>query len=187
MALVQEIPEALIRSAQAGDPAAVSRLLAQLRPHAYRWALVQTQSPDDAEDIVQDALLRAVRGLRFFAHESRITTWLHTIVRSTAADWRRTRRRRAALLVQQQVRTTVEPEQAANQELIDAVRAGIGMLSGRQREVFDLVDLKGMAPGEAAGLLGMNAATVRVHLLRARRRMRSHLLDRHAHAVEDRT
>ena len=42
----------------------------------------------------------------------------------------------------------------------------------RQREVFDLVDLQGLKPAEAADLLEMNPQTVRVHLLRARRRMR---------------
>ena len=46
----------------------------------------------------------------------------------------------------------------------------------RQREVFDLVDLQGLDPKEAAELLEMNPNTVRVHLLRARRRMRREML-----------
>ena len=46
----------------------------------------------------------------------------------------------------------------------------------RQREVFDLVDLQGLEPKEAAELLEMNPNTLRVHLLRARRRMRREML-----------
>ena len=48
----------------------------------------------------------------------------------------------------------------------------------RQREVFDLVDLQGLKPREAADLLEMNPNTLRVHLSRARRRMRKEMLAR---------
>ncbi|MBR9989535.1 MAG: RNA polymerase sigma factor, partial [Gemmatimonadetes bacterium] len=94
MALEHEIPDELVRAAKGGDTLALSRLLEMVRPRAYRWALVQTGSPDDAEDIVQEALLRATRGIGGFAFTARFTTWLHAIVRSATADWRRTRRRR---------------------------------------------------------------------------------------------
>jgi RNA polymerase sigma-70 factor (ECF subfamily) len=185
MALEQEIPEPLVRAAQRGDEAALARLLEAVRPQVQRWALIQTGSPDDAEDIVQEALLRAVRALGSFNHAARITTWLHTIVRSTAADWHRTRKRREALLRQRTAAPAVarQPEPAG--PLLDVVRGSLGTLPARQREVFDLIDLQGYSPAEAAHLLDMNATTVRVHLLRARRRLRTRILEMHPHMVED--
>jgi RNA polymerase sigma-70 factor (ECF subfamily) len=185
MALAQEIPEPLVRAAQRGDEVALSRLLEAVRPRVYRWALIQTGSPDDAEDIVQEALLRAARALGSFNHAARITTWLHAIVRSTAADWRRTRKRRGALLRQRSSpeEVTRQPEPAG--ALLDVVRGNLGTLPARQREVFDLIDLQGYTPAEAAVMLAMNGATVRVHLLRARRKLRTRILESHPHIVED--
>lgn len=185
MALEQEIPERLVRAAQLGDEAALSRLLEAVRPRVYRWALIQTGSPDDAEDIVQEVLLRAARALASFNHEARITTWLHAIVRSTTADGRRTRKRREALLRQRSSpdEVTRQPDPAG--ALLDVVRGSLGTLPARQREVFDLIDLQGYTPAEAAAMLGMNGTTVRVHLLRARRRLRERILESHPHIVED--
>ena len=185
MALEQEITDELVRSAQRGDAAALSRLLGVMRPRVYRWALVQTGSPDEAEDLTQETLLRATRGLRDYAFAARFTTWLHAIVRRTAADWRRTRRRRATLLLEHGESGAVAHQPEVRALLTDLVRDSLGTLTGRQREVFDLVDLQGYSPAEAAAVLGMNATTVRVHLLRARRHVRTTILAMHPHIVED--
>jgi RNA polymerase sigma-70 factor (ECF subfamily) len=185
MTLEQDLSEALVRRAQQGDPAALSRLLEIVRPRVYRWAVVQTGSPDDAEDIVQETLVRAHRHIGGFDLDARFTTWLHSVMRRTAADWRRTRARRAALLRDRHASQppTVQPEQMG--PLPELVRRCMHGLPGRQREIFDLIDLQGYTPAEAAALLDMNATTVRVHLLRARRRIRSRILELHPHIVEE--
>ena len=56
------------------------------------------------------------------------------------------------------------------------IRTLLSELPMRQREVFDVVELQGLKPIEAADLLGMNPNTLRVHLLRARRAMRRAML-----------
>lgn len=183
--LEQHMEDGLVRRAQLGDGAALSRLLAAIRPRLYRWALVQTGSPDDAEDIVQETLLRASRHIGDFAFDARFTTWLYAVLRRTAADWRRTRSRRAALL-----RDRYEPPPHAEQPepsgaLLDIVRAGLHGLPARQREIFDLVDLQQYTPAEVAALLDMNPTTVRVHLLRARRTIRKRILESHGSIAED--
>lgn len=63
---------------------------------------------------------------------------------------------------------------------LQLIRTLLVELPPAQREIFDLVDLQGLKPSEAAGLLEMNPSTLRVHLLRARRRMRSEMLGRGA-------
>jgi RNA polymerase sigma-70 factor, ECF subfamily len=182
----QEIPDTLVRAAQRGDAAALSQLLDRVRPRVYRWALVHTAAPDDAEDLVQETLVRAARNLRAFAFGARFTTWLHAIVRSTAADARRRQRRREALLRQKYALPTPAPQPQPTPDLVGVVRASLNGLTARQREVFDLVDLQGHTPAEVAGQLDMNATTVRVHLLRARRQLRVRILESHPHLVEDR-
>jgi RNA polymerase sigma-70 factor (ECF subfamily) len=57
-----------------------------------------------------------------------------------------------------------------------AARAALTGLPPRQREVFDLVDLQGHAPHEAAAVLGLSDGTVRTHLFRARRAVRAAVL-----------
>ncbi|HUF49785.1 MAG TPA: RNA polymerase sigma factor [Longimicrobiales bacterium] len=176
----------LVRAAQVGPEAALLRLLAAVRPLVYRWSLVQTGAPDDAEDITQQVLLRVQRGVSSFTFAARFTTWLYAVTRRTAADWRRTQQRRSTLLA-------ARPPQAAHSEqpdiessrLLELVRVHLGGLPARQRELFDLVDLQGVPPNEAADRLGLNHNTARVHVLRARRAIRARILAVHPDIVEE--
>jgi RNA polymerase sigma-70 factor, ECF subfamily len=176
------------RRAQRGDQRALGQLLRAVRPRVFRWALIHTGSPDDAEDITQATLLRAQRALPDFGFAARFTTWLYSVTRSVAADARRTQRRRAELLSQRTMvaeGSNAEPK-LDERRLVALVREQLGPLPVRQREVFDLVDLQGRAPADVAELLGLDAATVRVHLLRARRTIRARIMERNAALVEDR-
>jgi RNA polymerase sigma-70 factor (ECF subfamily) len=176
------------RRAQRGDQRALAQLLRAVRPRVFRWALVQTGSPDDAEDITQAALLRAQRALSGFGFAARFTTWLYSITRSVAAEARRTQRRRSELMSRQSTATavsTAEPE-LDERRLLALVHEQLAALPVRQREVFDLVDLQGRASADVAELLGLDPATVRVHLLRARRTIRTRVMERNPALVEDR-
>ncbi len=64
------------------------------------------------------------------------------------------------------------------------MRAFFGALPARQREVFDLVDLQGYDPSEAALLIGIAPAAVRATLHKARAAVRAHLVARHPGASE---
>ena len=174
--------ERLARQAAGGDELAFARLVHAVRPRLYRWALVQVGDADDAEDITQAVSLRLHRGLAGFRHGSALGTWLYTLVRSAAADWRRGVKRRS---VRQRSYATshatfsVAPDRVDADRLLALVRDQLGALPARQREVFDLAELQGVAPGEVARLLGLGESTVRVHLLRARRAIRARVLARH--------
>ncbi len=69
-------------------------------------------------------------------------------------------------------------------QLIEIVRSFFRELSERQREIFDLVDLQGYRPAEAAEMLGIDAATARTHLLRARRTIRGRIVDHYPELLE---
>ena len=176
------------RQAQRGDELAWGRLLRAVRPRVLRWALVHTGSADEAEDITQAALLRAQRALPDFSFAARFTTWLYSVTRSVASDWRRKQRRREDLFAQRAATPDAhwDSPRLDEQELINLVHRYFADLPARQREVFDLVDLQGHAAADVAEMLGANPATVRVHLLRARRTIRERILQTNAALVEDR-
>ncbi len=142
-----------------------------------------TGDPDDAEDVAQLVLLKTVGSIRTFDGRAKVTSWVYRITRNTALDHQRGKRRerrlaeKAEWLAEVQTLRVEDPlhdlEMERTLRLIRTLMEGLSMA---QREVFDLVELQGLKPAEAAPLLGMNPNTLRVHLLRARRRMQKEML-----------
>ena len=174
----------LIRQARGGDPSAFERLAGAYRDRMYRWALVRTGDEDDAEDATQEALVRLHRGLGKFDGKSRFETWLYAVVRSAAADVRRSKgkalRLRERFAVRRAGEVAAEPHPVVDglesQRIESLVRVFLDSLPARQREAMDLVDLQGVEQVEAATRLGVSPATLRTHLFRARRTIRARLL-----------
>ncbi len=174
----------LIRRARAGDPRAFEALAAAYRDRIYRWALVRIGDRDDAEDATQEALVRLYRGLRNYTGKASFETWLYSVVRSASADAQRRRARshrlkdRFASLVARASAAESPPvvEGLETRRLGEMVRAFLEELPARQREALFLVDLEGLGQAEAAVRMGVSHATLRTHLFRARRAMRTRLL-----------
>ena len=181
----------LVPLAQRGDAAAREALLARCHPTVYRWALVHTGDPDEAEDVAQEALVRHDAGLRGFAGKSLFATWLYRVTRNVALEMgrrmARTLRLRSALSLQtDDAPAAPDPADGVDADTVAAlVRALFGDLPPRQREVFYLADLEELAPVEIAQRLGLEPATVRVHLLRARRALRARILSEHPAIAEE--
>jgi RNA polymerase sigma-70 factor (ECF subfamily) len=183
----------LVARAQDGDPVALADLLSLCRPWIYRWAVVDLGDFDEAEDTTQDVLVRLHSKLGRFRRGSRFTTWLFRVTRNAAVDRRRRWSRRLKLMARSDAmaamagdsRPAANPEAATlRQELDRIVRTFVAALPSRQRQVLDLVDLQGHAPSEVADLLDLDPGTVRAHLHRARRELRSRLLASHPEMVE---
>tara|TARA_B100000959_G_scaffold180159_1_gene188476 strand:+ start:4239 stop:4643 length:405 start_codon:yes stop_codon:yes gene_type:complete len=87
--LLKETEEELVRSAQTGNIAAFERLVRLLERRMLAVAAGFAHTPDDANDIFQDAMLAAYRALPNFKLESKFSTWLHKIVVNTALSNRR--------------------------------------------------------------------------------------------------
>ncbi len=180
----------LVPRAQAGDGAARDALLARCHPTVYRWALVQTGDPDEAEDVALEVLVRVHHGLERFAGASRFATWLYRITRNVAFELGR--RLARTLRLQRALRQRMEDREMWTDptteldggETATLVRALFAELPARQREVFYLADLEELTAVEIAARLGLSPATVRVHLLRARRALRAAVIARHPHLVE---
>ncbi|MGH9180267.1 MAG: sigma-70 family RNA polymerase sigma factor [Acidimicrobiales bacterium] len=144
-----------------------------------RVATAMTRRLVDAEDLVQDTLLRAYRGIdRFDGASPR--AWLLTIMRN--AESNRTRRQRPGLLTHPGDATRLaaaedhQPENLVVGETFDAVVAdALDRLPDRFRNVVQLVDLDGLSYAEAASALAIPVGTVMSRLHRARGRIRTRL------------
>jgi RNA polymerase sigma-70 factor (ECF subfamily) len=169
----------VLRRAQAGDDEAFTRLVETWHPRVFRWACGMLDDPDDADDVAQRVLMRLYTHLSRFRGGARFSTWLYQITRNAARDAMRRRGRRLRALERLHVLdhdAVPEPAAEPGDPAVVAARAALARLPERQRAVFDLVELQGYAPQEAAALIGIAPATVRVHLLRARRTLRQIVL-----------
>lgn len=146
-----------------------------------RVALSMTQQPADAEDLVQDTLLRAWRSIDSFDGRHP-RAWLLTILRN--AEINRHRRQRPVLLDDPN-RTANRhhgdaPMRSAEEVALDSafddvLDAAVSALAAPFREVLLLIDVDGLTYAEAAQLLDVPEGTVMSRLHRARKRIRSRL------------
>ena len=180
----REILELAVR-ARKGEREALGRLAGALRPLICRWALVITGDPHDAEDVAQIVLMKMLASMEGFDGRSRVTSWVYRITRNASLDHQRSRSQDQRLAEKAEWSARAETPRLDDplddiemKRTLRLIRTLLAELPMRQREVFDLVDLQGLKPREAADLLEMNPNTLRVHLSRARRRMRKEMLAR---------
>ena len=178
----REILELAVR-ARKGEREALGRLAGALRPLICRWALVMTGDPHDAEDVAQIVLMKMLASMEGFDGRSRVTSWVYRITRNASLDHQRSRRQDQRLAEKAEWSARAETPRLDDplddiemKRTLRLIRTLLRELPMRQREVFDLVDLQGLKPREAADLLEMNPNTLRVHLFRARRSMRKEML-----------
>jgi RNA polymerase sigma-70 factor, ECF subfamily len=174
----------LLAAAQAGDERAFRRLIEPyrhaLQVHCYRM-LGSTQ---DAEDLVQETLLRAWRALERFEPRAQFQTWLYRIATNACLDELERRPRRPELIDPFPDRPVGEAEAPAYDPAARyAIREGmelalvraIQQLPGRQRPVLIFRDVLGWTAPEVAELLETTVASVNSALQRARATVEEHL------------
>jgi RNA polymerase sigma-70 factor (ECF subfamily) len=197
---VEIVDEELAARAAAGDTAAFEALVSRHEGRVYRLAYRLTGSDADAQDVLQDAFLAVYRGLASFRAASRFSTWLYRIVTNAALMSRRARQRRPTESLEaflprfdengRHAPEAAELEVASRAEdlldgklLAEQARAALERLPDLYREAFVLRDLEELPASEVADLLGVDAATVRQRVHRARLMLRGYL----SHLVGART
>jgi RNA polymerase sigma-70 factor (ECF subfamily) len=179
----------LVEGARSGRPAAVERLVARVQDRVRGWAARFTDDADAADDVAQEVLIGLERRVRKFSGTSRFSTWLFSVTRNVALSQRRREQHRAFLLER---RTETDPPQTQTVD-VDPDAAELAKLAMRyfddlpakQRLIFESVDLLGMTPAELARELGMEQVTVRAHLFKARRTIRSKMLEHHERMLKE--
>jgi RNA polymerase sigma-70 factor (ECF subfamily) len=177
----------LAARAKSGNGRAFDELAAKVRDRVARWAARVVGDADDADDVAQLVLLRVAEKLPSYEGRSRFSTWLYQVTRRVALNRVRADERRRVILARSAIeRVPIETpsSDADSARLVSLVRAYYAELTPRQREVFELADLREMSGAEIARRLGIDAATVRVLLLQARRTIRRRMLQDHAALLE---
>jgi RNA polymerase sigma-70 factor (ECF subfamily) len=184
-----ENESALIAEARAGNHEAFTLLVRQYDRHIYRLAMNIVQDAADAEDVLQEAFLKAYENLCRFQGDSRFYTWLVRITVNEALMKLRRRRSALALSLDDPVETGdndlmpreiedwgEDPERRfAEQELQGILAAAIEALELPYRTVFVLRDVEELSTEETAELLGISVPAVKSRLLRARLKMRQRM------------
>lgn len=150
----------------------VDRLVVEHLPRALRFARRLTGDDNTAEDVVQEALCRILKGWRSYRGEASFTTWMLQIVVNVDRDRRRRRRDFVAIPPEGVVSSQSLPaEEAAAGELGARIRLAIDGLPDRQREVALLVWGEGASTREAAEVLQTSEANVHTCLHLSRKRI----------------
>ena len=181
----------LVERVRSGNSSAFDELAGRVRDRVRQWARRVVDDVDDAEDVAQLVLVRMHERIHDFEGRSQFGSWLYRITRNIALARRRIDTRRSELLAREHSAITGATPDAIDTDDADAARirrlvtTHFEALSPRQREVFELVELGGVPAGEVAERLGIEASTVRVLLLRARRTMRAKMLAEHPDLLEE--
>ena len=178
----------LVAAARSGDIGAFESLVRRYDRNVFRIAQHITQNREDAEDVVQDAFLKAYQNLGQFQGQSKFYTWLVRIAVNEALMRLRRRRPERMVSIDEDVKTEEDsmpreiadwspnPEQQYTQaELKDILGKTIQGLPPSFRTVFVLRDVEGLSTEETATALELSVPAVKSRLLRARLQLRERL------------
>lgn len=179
---------ALVERARAGDDSAFAELVGQYDRKVYRLARNITQNDEDAEDVLQDAFLKAYTHLDNFHGDSKFYTWIVRIAVNEALMKLRKRRGDKLVSLDEEIELGEEavtreiavwdgnPEQTYSQEELRVVLdEAIQSLKPTFRSVFQLRDVEELSTEETAEALGLSIPAVKSRLLRARLQLRERL------------
>ena len=165
----------LVNAAKAGDTASFGELVRREAPRLLSVAQ-QLVGPEAAEDVVQEAMINAWRGLQSFEGRSAFGTWLHRITVNAALHSRR-RRQPAAVDVEplELLERWADPEYRVDPELVavrnsqaETFRAVLDQLPEGYRLALILHDAEGLSASELAELTGIPLGTAKSNIRRGR-------------------
>jgi RNA polymerase sigma-70 factor, ECF subfamily len=173
--------EELIALARGGDADAFDQLVCRHQAAVYRAALAALRVPEDAEEVAQDAFVRAWANLQRFRGDSSFRTWVLAIV------WNRSMTRRRSVVAWFRRKAPVEEamqpsrtDRSAHDRLQDAelkahAARAIDALSPKLRDALLLAASGDYGYDEIGAMLGIPVGTVKWRVSEARRKVRTHL------------
>jgi len=180
----------LVRDAASGDRPAMERLLMRAQEVAYRFSLFVCGHPEDAEDVMQEALLKTFRYVQQIDEPAAFRTWLYATVRNACLMKRRRRSGEPAGFVALDADSganappvdvadrTAPVDERMVQAAVDArLRSALEKVPPAYRMIVVLREMEGLSTREVAAITGYSEANVKQRLHRARLMLRRHLED----------
>jgi len=182
---------ALVRLAQSGDLGAFDELVVRYQERIYALVYHMTSNHEDANDLAQEAFVKAWKALRNFKGDSSFYTWVYRIAVNHTLNHLKTRRSRTQHVSLNDLDFNAEhdpdllqlishknPRRDVNlRELGERLNEAILKLSDEHRTVVTLHDIQGMPHEEIAQILQCNPGTVRSRLFYARQQLQAWLSD----------
>ena len=180
----------LVKAAAAGNRGAMEELLVKAQEAAYRFSLLVCGHPEDAEDVMQDALLKTYQHVDTIADPDAFRTWLYSTVRNACLMKRRRRAGEPSrfVSVERGIETShgpvhvavADPSPAIDQRLIDGwmddrLRQALRRLPRAYRMIVVMREIEGLSTKEVAAVAGVSEANVKTRLHRARLMLRKQL------------
>ena len=187
--MTREEELAIIRRVQKGDVNAFEALVRAYEKNVYNLALRMMGNAQDAEDMAQEAFLKAYNSLPGFRGDSRFSVWLYRIVSNVCLDQLRKKSKRPTVSLSMEDEdgeetqldlpdTAQSPEEALEKKLTrEAVRRGLAQLPEDARQILLLREIQGLSYEEIGEALGLEAGTVKSRIFRARKRLCAFLLE----------
>ncbi len=193
MVLTVDEDRDLVRRARSGEFEAFDRLVARHERRVYTLARRILRRPEDAEDVVQETFLSAMKHLKGFREEAAFPTWLLRIATNHALKILRKRRGLRTVPLEESRRSDDEnrgpvprpvyiakwredaEREADRPEIRRLLDRALTELDPKHRAVFLLRDVEGLSTEDAAKALGISVANTKVRLLRARLKLRERL------------
>jgi len=163
-----------------------------LRAELHRYVARRVPA-SDADDVVQEALLRIHRGLPSVRADGALVGWLYQVTRHAVVDHLRARRTTTELDAELDAEPAADPivDDAAFSRLSSCIAPFVAMLSSPYREAVELVELRGVTQVEAARQLDIPLSTMKSRVQRGRAQLRASLeqccaieLDTRGHVVD---
>ena len=155
------------------DRSDFDRALAELRPKLHRYCARMTGSVIDGEDVVQDALVKAIEALPRTGSIENPEGWLFRIAHNAALDYLRRHTRQAAAHAHEDMDMIADPADPVRDHQIAAASLRTFMrLPAAQRGIVILTDVLGYSPQEVSDVMGSSIAAVKSALQRGRMRLR---------------
>ncbi len=162
---------------------ALTELVRERRAHLLRFILRRVRDPAEAEDIMQQAFFEAVKGIRQFREDSKISTWLYGIASKLVTNYLCKSPRAIYRWVDESVLEldasyACDPHGAvALRDLLGRLQHHLGMLPEEMRETIFLVAVEEMSYAEAAACLHIPVGTVRSRISRIRAYLEERLVE----------
>ena len=186
------LDQTLVARFKSGDESAFNEMVSRYWGRIYSMVLHLLRNQQDAEEVTQDAFIRAHRGLANFRGESAFSTWLYQIATNLARNrywywWRRKRDHTVSIdqpiaadndtpLSEVFAAELETPEDATvTQEFVSRIAEGMEKLSPKHREILILRNVKNLSYEEIAEILGISVGTVKSRIARARESLRAKL------------
>lgn len=178
----------LVERAKKGDQAAFEQLVLDNQNRVYSLALRMVNDREEAEDLAQEAFVKAWQGLASFQGESSFATWVYRLTANLCIDWLRRQKRRegvepAVSLDDADLGRAEPADRDGDPHLVleksergRALARGLAELPDWQRQVLVLRELSGLSYQEIADALDIDLGTVKSRIARGRLSLRKILL-----------